>query len=160
MKILSGPNESKKVTMPARKPVSSDATVTTVVIPITMPRMVRPERNRCVQTADMAMVKFSLGEMFTFCLRYSALSASLCPQSYDRIELRRFRCRIPSADDTDGTGNEHGQKHVNGRDPQGHAESRRQYSRQPGPDADPDGTAREGHQDRLDQDLHHNVGAA
>src|SRR6202167_4930896 len=63
-KILSGPNESKNVIMPARNPVSRDATQTTVVIPITMPRIVRPERNRCVQTADMAIVMFSLGEMF------------------------------------------------------------------------------------------------
>src|ERR1035438_8192083 len=66
MKMLSGPNESKNVTMPARRPVRRDATVTTVVIPITMPRMVRPERNRCVQTADIAIVMFSLGEMFIY----------------------------------------------------------------------------------------------
>ena len=64
MKMLSGPSESKNVTMPARNPVSSDATVTTVVMPITMPRMVRPERNRCVQTADIAIVMFSFGEIF------------------------------------------------------------------------------------------------
>src|SRR5437763_17035313 len=70
---LSGPNSLKNVTTPARKPVSSDATVTTVVIPITMPRMVRPERNRLVHTADIAMIRFSRGEMFI----YSDLSATM-----------------------------------------------------------------------------------
>ena len=44
-KMLSGPISSKKVTTPARRPVSSEATVTTVVMPMTMPRMVSSERN-------------------------------------------------------------------------------------------------------------------
>ena len=62
--------------MPARRPVRSDATVTTVVMPITMPRMVRPERKRCVQTADIAMAMFSLrGDVHPS--TYSALRATI-----------------------------------------------------------------------------------
>ena len=48
---MSGPSSSKNVTTPARRPVSSDATVTTVVIPMTIPRMVSSERNRLVHAA-------------------------------------------------------------------------------------------------------------
>src|SRR5665213_4623853 len=73
MKILSGPSSSKNVTTPARRPVRSEATTTTVVIPMTMPRMVSPDRNRLVQTADIAMVIFSFGES---CI-YSDLKATI-----------------------------------------------------------------------------------
>ena len=63
----------EEVTTPARRPVSSDATVTTVVIPITMPRMVRKERKRCVQTADIAIACFRAAR-YSF---YSARSATI-----------------------------------------------------------------------------------
>jgi hypothetical protein len=54
-KILSGPNSWKNTTTPSRRPVSSEATVTTVVIPITIPRMVSRERKRCVHTPSIAI---------------------------------------------------------------------------------------------------------
>src|SRR5579863_5399405 len=102
MKMLSGPNESKKVTMLARRPVSSDATVTTVVIPITMPRIVKLERNRCVQTADMAIVKFSRGEIFIFFrtgFRYSALRATM-GSSFAAFDAGYHPLMTPTAADT------------------------------------------------------------
>src|SRR5580658_7652558 len=100
MKMLSGPNESKKVTMPARKPVSSDATVTTVVIPITMPRIVRPERNRCVQTADIAIVKFSLGEIFIqISERHSDLRATI-GSSFAAFDAGYHPLTTPTAPET------------------------------------------------------------
>ena len=55
MKMLSGPSSSKKTTTPWRTPVRSEATVTTVVMPITMPKMVSSERKRCVHTAWIAI---------------------------------------------------------------------------------------------------------
>ena len=72
-KILSGPSSRKKSTTPWRKPVSSDATVTTVVMPITIPRMVSSERKRCVHTACTAICMFSAALIF---MVYSALSAA------------------------------------------------------------------------------------
>jgi len=36
-KTLSGPNSWKKTTMPSRRPVRRELTVTTVVMPMTMP---------------------------------------------------------------------------------------------------------------------------
>src|SRR5579863_4032175 len=64
MKILSGPSSLKKSTTPWRRPVSREATVTTVVIPMTIPRMVRSERKRCPQTAPKAICMFSTALMF------------------------------------------------------------------------------------------------
>ena len=55
-KMLSGPSCWKKVTTPWRKPVSSEATVTTVVMPMTMPRMVSSDRKRWVHTAPHGQV--------------------------------------------------------------------------------------------------------
>ena len=40
--MLSGPNSLKKSTISFLRPVSNEATETTVVMPITMPRMVKP----------------------------------------------------------------------------------------------------------------------
>ena len=60
-KMLSGPISWKKTTTPWRRPVSSDATVTTVVMPMTIPRMVSSERKRWIHTACRAMRMFSLG---------------------------------------------------------------------------------------------------
>jgi hypothetical protein len=64
-KMLSGPSCWKKVTTPWRKPVSSEATVTTVVMPMTMPRMVSSERKRWIHTAPTATRMFSATLMFT-----------------------------------------------------------------------------------------------
>ena len=77
-KIVSGPNSSKNVTMPLRKPVSSDETVTTVVMPITIPRMVSPERNLLVHTEETAMCTLSAGLilMLLGAPFYSAISAT------------------------------------------------------------------------------------
>ena len=44
--MLSGPSSWKNVTTPWRSPVSSEATVTTVVMPMTIPRIVSSERKR------------------------------------------------------------------------------------------------------------------
>ena len=62
-KMLSGPNSSKKVTTPLRNPVSRLETVTTVVIPITIPRIVSMERKRFVQTEVSANRTFSVTEI-------------------------------------------------------------------------------------------------
>ena len=61
------------MTTPARSPVSSDATVTTVVIPITMPSTVSSERKRCSPTACMASFTFWVALIFT---NYSARRAT------------------------------------------------------------------------------------
>src|SRR5579863_1298932 len=94
-KILSGPNESKNVIMLDLKPVSSDATVTTVVMPMTIPRMVKPERNRCVQTADIAIVIFSFGEIFI----YSALRATM-GSSFAAFDAGYHPLTTPTAPET------------------------------------------------------------
>ena len=60
--------------MPLRSPVSSDDTVTTVVMPMTMPRMVSSERKRCVHTAVSAMLHV-LAEVICMA-SYSARSAA------------------------------------------------------------------------------------
>ena len=53
--------------------MSSEATVTTVVMPITMPSTVSSERKRCSPTAWMASLTFCAALMFT---NYSARKAT------------------------------------------------------------------------------------
>ena len=73
-KMLSGPSSWKKSTTPCRRPVSSDATVTTVVMPMTMPRMVSSERKRWrPHRAAAPCCMFCAGLMF---MSYSARSAT------------------------------------------------------------------------------------
>ena len=97
--MLSGPSSWKNVTMPARSPVSSDATVTTVVMPMTMPSTVSSERKRFAHTADIAIVMFSRGDADDFIRLLRA-------QGHHRIEFRGARRRIPAADHPDRAGHE------------------------------------------------------
>ena len=83
--------------MPARRPLSSDATTTTVVIPMTIPMTVSMERKRCTQTASMAIARFSLGDIFT--LTYSALSATI-GSSFDAFSAGYQPLTIPTVADT------------------------------------------------------------
>ena len=53
--MLSGPNSWKKSTICAFNPPSSDDTVTTVVMPITIPKLVNPERSLWLEMASNAM---------------------------------------------------------------------------------------------------------
>ena len=61
------------MTTPSRSPVSSEATVTTVVMPMTMPSTVSSERKRCAPTAWIAIFMFWVALMFT---SYSARRAT------------------------------------------------------------------------------------
>ena len=79
---------------PARSPVSRDATTTTVVIPITIPRIVRPDRNLFVHTAVMAIVRFSLGASI-----YSALKATI-GSSFEAFDAGYHPLATPTAPDT------------------------------------------------------------
>src|SRR5215469_5271315 len=63
-KTLSGPRLWKKSTTPCRTPVSRDATVTTVVTPITIPSTVRKERNLWFHTVETAIWIFCEAEIF------------------------------------------------------------------------------------------------
>src|SRR6185312_1604738 len=153
-KILSGPSSLKNVTTPARSPVSSDATVTTVVIPMMMPRTVRPDRNLWDQTASIAMAMFSRGEIYML-----FRSPLLRSQSDDRVKLRRLRRRIPAADDSDRARDKDRQNHVSRRDPQRHPEGRGQDFGHYRAETHADSPTRERHDDRLDENLHHDVGA-
>src|SRR5215469_16727773 len=91
MKTLSGPSVWKKTTTPSRKPVSSDATVTTVVMPMTIPNTVSSERNLWFHTACTAICIFSEGLIFM----------SVGPQRYYGVQSRGARRGIPSRNDAD-----------------------------------------------------------
>src|SRR5579871_5782752 len=112
-KMLSGPSSLKYTTIPCRRPVSSDATVTTVVIPMTMPRIVSSERKRCVQTWRIARFMFSVGLMYMVLVR---------PQRHHGIEPRRPRCRIPAGSDSYNAGHANRQNDVPERDVQRQAD--------------------------------------
>src|SRR5260370_37408570 len=109
-KMLSGPNSSKNGTMPCRSPVSRLDTVTTVVIPITMPRMVRPDRKRLVHTESIAMLKFSA----------AVRRMSFGPQGDHGIQFRGARRGIPAGDHSHRRRNDQGENHIRRRHIQSH----------------------------------------
>src|SRR5215469_16192042 len=107
MKTLSGPSVWKKTTTPSRRPVSSDATVTTVVMPMTIPSTVRSERNLWLQTACTAICMFSVGLIFM----------SVGPERYYGVQFRGARRGIPSRNDADYARYGNGEDHVRRSDP-------------------------------------------
>src|SRR5215469_9236037 len=110
--------------MPCRKPVSREATVTTVVIPITIPRIVSNERNRCAQTCRIARLMFSVGLMFI---------GSLCSERHDGVEAGGARRRVPARGDPHDARNSDRKDHVSQGDVQLEAEYLPYYERQQSP---------------------------
>src|SRR5687768_7424494 len=150
-KILSGPNSWKKVTTPCRRPVSRLDTVTTVVMPITIPMMVSSERKRCAQRAPSAMRTFSVGSM-----RMRLFG----PKRDDRVEASGARGRVPTRYDASEGRNYNGQRDVGSRYGQADIESQRQQESRASTEGNADESANCGQQDRLDQKLQHYVGTA
>jgi len=58
-KMLSVPNSSKKTTIPWRRPASKELTVTTVVIPMTIPRMVSNDR----KLSELELLRPVIGDL-------------------------------------------------------------------------------------------------
>src|SRR5580658_4971915 len=134
--------------MLARSPDNSEATTTTVVMPITIPITVSMERKRCAQTASIAMAMFSLGDTFISLLR---------PQSHYRIQFGSLQRGIPAADNANRGRNHHRQKHIKRRYPQRDAERLRQGESGQRSDPDANAASRERHNDGLDQNLQHDI---
>src|SRR6185369_7245702 len=85
-----------------RIPVRIDATTIAVTTPTTMPSMVRNDRNLCVRIESTAITSTSFGnEADSFMLVDRESHKLALRQSNDRVEPRRFPCRVQSGDDPD-----------------------------------------------------------
>ena len=133
-------------------PESSDATVTVVVMPITMPSTVKPERSLWLQTASSAIPSVCLGLIL--------MAVSFRPQRLNRIKAGCAPGRIPTGNDSDDARNQDRENDVGRRYAQRRAGEDLKELGNRRADNEAEDTSRDREEDGLRQELQHDVAFA
>src|SRR4051794_32585655 len=117
--MLLVPYSSTMAMIDCRIPVRIDATTIAVIMPTTIPRIVKNERNLCARIESRAIKRTSRGndvDQRIFGTPATCRLASALSQSHYRIESRGLPRRIETCDDADDARHRDGQKYIARRD--------------------------------------------